>query len=61
MEKMPYRSELDGPHDVRFQQPLVRASLEQAARSDWRDSLPKSGVRPPADPNGTIPTNWASR
>ena len=40
MEKMPYRSELDGQHDVRFQQPLVRASLELAASSDWRDSLP---------------------
>ena len=40
MEKMPYRSELDGQHDVRFQQPLVRASLDQAASSDWRDSLP---------------------
>jgi len=40
MEKMPYRPELDGQHDVRFQQPLVRASLDRAISSDWRDSLP---------------------
>ena len=39
MEKMPYRSELDG-HDVRFRQPVIRPTAAQAVSTDWRESLP---------------------
>src|SRR6476619_7666632 len=39
MEKMPYRSELDG-QDVRFHAPVARPSVAQAVSTDWRESLP---------------------
>jgi hypothetical protein len=39
MEKMPYRSELDG-HDVRFRQPSSARRRAGGQRTDWRESLP---------------------
>ena len=39
MEKMPYRTELDG-QDVRFQPRVNPASVTKTVSSDWRDSLP---------------------
>jgi ribosomal-protein-alanine N-acetyltransferase len=39
MEKMPYRSELDG-YDVRFQQAVLQPSVAQTVSTDWRQGLP---------------------